>query len=117
MQCKSSKCNCSIFTTDGYCEKHKYYSRYDNKYIMDHINKFHIQNINNESSKEAKAKKTLLLFRYMSYKKEFFIEHPKFHMTVIKKGKQFKEDIDKALSVEDYDKYISFLNEIEKFND
>ena len=61
MQCKISKCNCSIFTTDGYCEKHKYYSRYDHKYIMDHINKFHIQNINNESSKEAKAKKTLLL--------------------------------------------------------
>ena len=53
----------------------------------------------------------------MSYKREFFIEHPKFHMTVIKKGGQFKEDIAEALSTEECDKYISFLNEIEQFND
>ena len=117
MQCKISYCNCNIFTTDGYCEKHKYYSRYDSKYIMEHINKFHIKNINKESSREDKAKKTLLLFRYMSYKKEFFIEHPKFHMTVIKKGKQFKDDIEENLSTEEYDKYNSYLNEIEQFND
>jgi hypothetical protein len=117
MQCKISYCNCSIFTTDGYCEKHKYYSRYDGKYIMDHIKKFHIENINKESSREVKAKKTLQLFRYMSYKKEFIIEHPKFHLTVIKKGRQFKDDIEENLSTEEYDKYISFLNEIEQFND
>ena len=53
----------------------------------------------------------------MSYKKEFFIEHPKFHMTVIKKGKQFQDDIEEVLSTEEYDKYNSFLNEIEQFND
>ena len=36
MDCKISKCICGIFTTDGYCEKHKYYTRYDNKIIMSH---------------------------------------------------------------------------------
>lgn len=117
MQCKILNCNCNIFTTDGYCEKHKYYTRYDNKIIMSHINDFHINNINDDNTKEGKSRKTISLFRYMSHKKEFFIEYPKYHMTVIKKGKHFQEDIKNALSEKECDKYVSFINEIEKFND
>ena len=117
MQCKMSYCDCGVFTTDGYCEKHKYYSRYDREYIREHITKFYIKNINDESSSIGKAKKSLSLFRYMSYKREFFIENPEFHRVVIKKGKEFKEHIKKALSTEEYDKFISYVNEIEKFND
>lgn len=117
MQCKISNCTCGSFTTDGYCEKHKYYSRYDSKYIMDHINKFHILNINKDNTKEGKAKKTFSLYRYMSYKKEFFIKYSKFHIIVIKKGKEFQEDIEELLSLEEYNNYISFVNEIEQFND
>ena len=117
MQCKISNCTCGSFTTDGYCEKHKYYSRYDSKYIMDHINKFHIRNINEDNTEVGKAKKTLSLFRYMSYKREFFIKYPKFHITVIKKGREFQKDIEEVLSIEERDRYISFFNEIEKFND
>tara|TARA_B100000900_G_scaffold404546_1_gene413052 strand:+ start:312 stop:665 length:354 start_codon:yes stop_codon:yes gene_type:complete len=117
MQCKISNCNCGIFTTDGYCEKHKYYTRYDNKIIMYHINEFHIKNINEGIDKETKAKRTISLFRYMSHKREFFIEYPKYHVTVIKKGKEFLEDIKKLLPEEECDKYVSFINEIEQFND
>ena len=38
-------------------------------------------------------------------------------MTVIKKGKQFLEDIKKVLTEKECDEYVLFINEIEKFND
>ena len=116
MHCKISNCSCGIFTTDGYCEKHKYYTRYDMQYIRDHILVFYIKNINEENSIKCKSKKTFSLFRYMSYKKEFFIENPKFHIIAINKGKQFLKDIEKSLSINEYKKYVSFINEIESFN-
>ena len=53
----------------------------------------------------------------MSHKREFFIEYPKYHMTVIKKGKQFLDDIKNLLPEEECDKYVAFINEIEQFND
>ena len=83
MTCNHYNCNLDSYTSDGFCEKHKYWSN-EQKYITFHINNY-LEKIHDAKGKVNKIRHCQRLFNYVKYKEPFLKKNKKFCQVV--KGK------------------------------
>lgn len=115
MSCILPHCGSCKFTTDGYCEKHRYYTTTDNKFIIEHIKNCHIKKITKSKSEVSKSRKVTALYNYLKYKKDFMLFYNGFYLMTLKKGDDFVEDIRTFLPKQESDKFNEVFLTIKSF--
>ena len=113
MNCCLKNCFNESFTSDGFCEKHKFYTSKDYEHITNHLKKY-VHNFNTLTSESDKIKSLLRMFTYLKYKKEFLKFYPKFYNVVLNKSNELIREIEKKGS---YNDSIQFKSLVEKVTD
>ena len=118
MECHIKNCKCLVKTTDGFCDKHGYYSNCDENYIIPHI-KDYMNRIQSSSNKDEQINLSLNLWYYLTFKKEFILNHSSiFYQVIIKKGDELIKQIEKINKTKykkKIEKFINFQSKIKQF--
>ena len=115
MNCCLKNCYNESFTSDGFCEKHKFYTSKDFDYIRDHI-KMYLNNFTKLTTSSKKIELVLRLFNYIKYKKEFLRFYPKFYDCVLQKSNELLFEIEIYGSSKDKLKFESLVEIIKEIN-
>lgn len=114
MSCHIKSCNCASETEDGFCEKHGYYSAYDEKYIVKHI-KGYLARIESALTMKNRLDICLNLWFYLTYKKSFILKHSQYHTAVIKKGEEIIIEMKKLKYSKKLNSFNNFHQKIKEF--
>lgn len=118
MECHIKNCKCLVKTTDGFCDKHGYYSNCDNEYIIPHVIEY-MQKILLSSNRDDRLNLSLNLWYYLTFKKEFILNYSlNFYQVIIKKGEQLIKEIENFNEPKykrKIEKFIDFQSKIKQF--
>ena len=111
MNCSLKNCNNESFTSDGFCEKHKYYTSKDFDYIREHLKKYTL-NFNNLTTISEKIKSAIRIYNYLKYKKEFLKFYPKLYDIILDKSNELLFELEIYGSSKDKLKFKSLVEKI-----
>jgi len=93
--CKLNQCNVNSLTPDGYCHRHKVWSKHQ-KYIVPHLKKY-IDKVKNTKGIKNKVEIVGNLLNYLNYKIEFLNLNEGFKTVILQRCEQIENDCKKQM--------------------